>query len=294
MRPGPAAALAAFALSACSSGPVADIGPIITAPVSFDDARAVFSAIADVPYTPDEQVQLAAIVESHNAVARPSLLVHLGDLKSQGLGDCTEDDYTLVAGLLRPSRIPVFILPGDNEWNDCVNPEEAWTWWTASFDAFDAGWPFEPSVTRQEGRTTNFSFVLESVLFVGLHLVGGRVHDEDEWTARHQADADWLDRSLAANPAADALIVLGHAAPSSDHDDFMERFKASAEAFGKPVLYLHGDGHRWIEDRPFGLDNLYRIQLDSGGVPPLMLGFDPAHEPPFIYERALFEVHAAD
>lgn len=266
---------------------VADPTPI---PVSFDEARGIFSAIGDIPYTADEEVQLAAIIASHNDVANTGFLIHLGDIKNQSLGLCSESHYTTVADLLQPSTHPVFVIPGDNEWNDCGAPEEAWEYWSASFLAFDAQWTFEP-VERQRDRTENFAFVHDSVLFIGINLPGGAIHDEDEWATRHAANADWIDGNLAMHgDSVAAAVLLGHANPSSSHEDFMQRLIPSVAAFEKPFLFLHADGHGWIEDQPWDAPNLYRIQIEAGGVPPLLVGYDPGYEPPFIYDRFLFEV----
>jgi hypothetical protein len=70
----------------------------------------------------------------------------------------------------------------------------------------------------------------------------------------------------------------------------MDLFLPSAAAFEKPVLFVHADGHGWIEDQPWDPPNLYRIQVEAGAVPPLLLGYDPEYSPPFIYNRDLFVV----
>ena len=38
------------------------------------------------------------------------------------------------------------------------------------------------------------------------------------------------------------------------------------EQFEKPILDLHGDGHRWIDDRPWAANNIMRVQVDQGGI----------------------------
>ena len=285
-----AAALSALLLPLGCPAEDAVVADATPEPIRFDDARGIFSVFGDIPYSEQEEGQLAAIIASHNEVPEPTFLVHVGDIRSQGLGLCRESHYTRVAELLRPSRVPVFILPGDNEWNDCADPDDAWGWWTASFAAFDANWDFGPAVTRQEGREENWAFEQEGVLFVGINLVGGTVHDEAEWAERLVADADWVDANLASHPDVDAFVLLGHANPSDDHQAFMDRFVPAAEAFQRPVLFVHGDGHGWIDDVPWDAPNLRRIQIEAGSVPPVLVGYDPAQSPVFITNRALFPV----
>jgi hypothetical protein len=58
------------------------------------------------------------------------------------------------------------------------------------------------------------------------------------------------------------------------------------ERWDKPVLYLHGDGHRWIKDRPFGAENILRVQVDQGGIaPPLKVTVTTDTDEPFEFDR---------
>lgn len=41
-----------------------------------------------------------------------------------------------------------------------------------------------------------------------------------------------------------SLVIFGHAHPNANRNDFFEGFVKDAEQFEKPILYLHGDGHR--------------------------------------------------
>ena len=95
-----------------------------------------FRALGDVPYNETEYQQLAR----HVADLQPSaaFVVHIGDIKS-GSSPCEETVYERVAGILLDSPPPLFIIPGDNEWNDCSNisPDEAWGFWQNNFQRFD-------------------------------------------------------------------------------------------------------------------------------------------------------------
>lgn len=245
----------------------------------------IFSAMGDVPYAPAEDILLPKQVAALPATAE--FVIHVGDIKP-GSGACTEDVYIKVAGMLAKSKPPVFIIPGDNEWNDCTDPAEAWPFWETYFMRFDERWKHKIPVRRQKkNRPENFAFTRNGVLFVGINLVGGRVHDKEEWAKRHQQNVRWVRRALKESGAnVGSLVLFGHANPNEKHDDFFKPFITTAKEFKKPILYLHGDGHRWIHDRPFAAKNILRVQVDQGGIaPPLTVTVTNDPKEPFQFDR---------
>lgn len=243
-----------------------------------------FYAMGDVPYAPDEDELLRRQISELPDDA--DFVVHLGDIK-RGLPLCGESVYRKVARILRGSTSPVFIIPGDNEWNDCFSPDQAWKHWDNYFMRFERHWPHGFSVTRQKVREENFAFVRNDVLFIGLNIVGGRVHDSQEWKLRHASGVDWVKGSLRqAGQGIRSLVVFGHARPAKVHDDFFGPFSTVAEEFARPVLYLHGDGHRWVYDRPFRAKNILRVEVDQGGIaPPLKVSVIHDSAEPFRFDR---------
>jgi hypothetical protein len=247
-------------------------------------ARIVFSAMGDVPYALEEDEllprQIAELPEESEFV------VHLGDIKT-GRSPCDEAVYVKVSSMLAKSVPRLFIIPGDNEWNDCPDPDAAWELWEKYFQRFDERWPHSFGVFRQLEREENFSFLRGGVLFIGLNLVGGRVHDADEWKRRHAENLEWTRRNLRRfGDQAASVVVFGHAKPNRKHDDFFTPFVEDAARFEKPILYLHGDGHRWIHDRPFDAKNILRVQVDQGGIaPPVLITITDDPEEPFVFDR---------
>lgn len=261
------------------------LGPFGRADGASDpDVRVTFYAMGDVPYAPGEDVLLPEQIE--NLPGDSEFVIHVGDIK-RGLPLCTEGVYQKVAGMLGKSASPVFIIPGDNEWNDCVNPAQAWKYWDQYFMKFDERWPHRLSVSRQKIREENFAFVKGGVLIVGLNIVGGKVHDEQEWKLRHAGDLDWVESNLQRfGSEISSLVMFGHAKPAKVHNDFFDPFSKVAEDFGKPVLYLHGDGHKWIHDRPFKAKNILRVEVDQGGIaPPVKVIVTDHPAMPFEFDR---------
>ncbi len=245
-----------------------------------------FAVMGDVPYglsqaeVDKEKVILRRQIERLNSNSEIAFLSHVGDIK-KGAMPCDAKTYSDVAEILKTSVHPVFIIPGDNEWNDCPNPPEAWAHWERSFLRFDENWPSAFEVDRQPARDENYSFLLDDVLFVGLNLVGGKVHDWEEWNTRIEDDRTWLrDQFQRHSKSAKAAVIFAHANPGALEDGefsftkhafrpLIEYLDTTTQTdFPKPILLIHGDGHKWIEDHPFpnAGQRITRIQVTQGGL----------------------------
>ncbi len=249
-------------------------------------SRVTFYAMGDVPYTPAEDVLLPQQISELPPDAE--FVIHLGDIKGGG-SPCNEAVYVKVSGMLSKAASPVFIIPGDNEWNDCVDPDpiQAWSHWKKHFMRFEQRWQHDLPVFRQLEREENFSFVKNDVLFIGLNIVGGRVYDEAEWKQRHGECLNWVRRNLSQfGDKVGSVVIFGHAKPAAIHQDFFDPLNEDAQKFSKPLLYLHGDGHRWLQDRPFAAQNILRVQVDQGGIaPPVKVTVTDHPTEPFEFDR---------
>ena len=243
-----------------------------------------FYAMGDVPYAPEEDTLLPQQIADLPKDAE--FVIHVGDIKG-GKAPCDEVVYAKVSGMLSRTAAPLFIIPGDNEWNDCTDPAEAWKLWVRYFMRFDRRWQHRLPVFRQLEHAENFSFVQGGVLFVGLTIVGGRVHDAEEWKQRHADGLHWVRRNLSLfGSDVSSLVIFGHAKPNPNHNDFFEPFSEDAVEFKKPILYIHGDGHRWIYDRPCAAKNILRVEVDQGGIaPPLKVTITNHPTDPFQFDR---------
>jgi len=245
---------------------------------------AVFAAMGDVPYLPADFILLPKQLADLPRDAQ--FAIHVGDIKT-GTVPCTDALYKQVADILAKSPLPLFIIPGDNEWNDCTNPALAWKLWEKHFLRFEQRWTHGFRVFRQLEREENFAFVHNGVLFIGLNLVGGRVHDAEEWKLRLRQNLDWTRRCLELfGPKVKSMVLFGHCLPTEVHDAYFSGLNAEAKKFGKPILYLHGDGHEWLHDRPFAAKNILRVQVEMGGVaPPIKVTVTDDLKEPFVIDR---------
>ncbi|HXV60585.1 MAG TPA: hypothetical protein VEK15_07825, partial [Vicinamibacteria bacterium] len=245
----------------------------------------VFSVIGDVPYSASEKNQLQEHMDNHNLFSTSEFFAHLGDIKS-GSSACVESWYADVAGILKTLAVPTFIVPGDNEWTDCANPAQGWTFWETHFMRLERNYCGPPPVAVQVVRPENFAFVKSGVLFVGINKVGGGGISAEEQTTRLQQDADWVTQQFQTHVSAvRAAVVLAQASPSGS--PFVTAFRAAAAAFAKPILYIHGDGHSWLQDRPYPEQNILRVQVERGtlNAPPVQVTVTTTGPEAFLINR---------
>jgi hypothetical protein len=123
----------------------------------------------------------------------------------------------------------------------------------------------------------NSMWVRSGVVFASLHVVGSN-DDLDPWTgignvgvvpaqqaefdARRAANLAWIDKAfaLAAEIGAKGLFLFQQADPNFEvakgdpirkvFDPLLDKILAKTVAFGKPVLFAHGDSHFYKTDKP--------------------------------------------
>ena len=90
-----------------------------------------FSVIGDIPYSGKEGL-FQGFVDDHNLKSPSKLFFHVGDIKSQ-TDACPEPYYAQTFDIMAQLAVPSFIVPGDNEWNDCDDPDLGWSYWETYF-----------------------------------------------------------------------------------------------------------------------------------------------------------------
>lgn len=227
-----------------------------------------FWAIADAPYTDKDRKILEARLKLLGSDV--DFLVHLGDIKS-GKSTCNQTVINKVDALMRLAPVPVLMVIGDNEFNDCINPKTALNMWRKKFVGYYAKyWTPKFVVNQMPNRSEVFSFVNKNTLFIGLNLVGGLVHNLTEWNTRHADQLAWIKPlMLAHGSSVHSVVIFGHADPGGNQASFINPFVVFLrETFPKtiPVLYLCGDAHRWANNTAYlNVPNLFRVRL-TGGV----------------------------
>lgn len=214
-----------------------------------------FSVTGDVPYGSSEVSKFQTQMTNHNKYSPSKLFVHVGDILSGG-SSCSESVYSTMASSMKTLEVPAFIVPGDNETVDCKSPSSGFNYFMKYFDKFEKNF-CAPTVERQSGRSQNWAFMMDGVLFIGVDMVYGS-------SAAKQA-ADWVTNQLQNHGSqVRAAVVFSHFSPSTS-STFSTPFRKAAGTFGKPVLFVHGHGHSWSTSYPFSEKNIFRVQVNKGG-----------------------------
>lgn len=286
--------------------------------------RIEFVAIGDMPYGTREKVQAPYehLIGQINAL-QPAFTVHVGDLKASAT-TCSDEEFAFQRANFERFASALVYTPGDNDWTDCHRPG------AGRFDPVErlaklrevffpaprtlGQRPFD--VERQSAATPeNVRFERADVLFVTLHVVGsnnnarsGNARAMAEFQARDAANVAWIRAAFerARAMSAQALVFMLQAdpfqAPLPWNSDAPSGFAVSidrtllplAEAWGRPVLFVHGDSHVFTVDRPFRnaqgepVRNVVRLQVyGAPDMHAVHVTIEPSAPSPFIFRPVM-------
>lgn len=252
-----------------------------------------FAALGDTPYVlPEDLERFARLITRINA-ARPAFTIHVGDIKP-GNTRCSDEHYAKIGEMFATFEQPLIYTPGDNEWTDCHRADNG------GYDPLERlakiREMFYPSPARSLGRTKialehqgndarhglyieNARWERDGVVFATVHVVGSNNNLQrdqaavNEYLARNAANLAWMQATFAQAGArnAKAVVLAFQAEPGWEHDGFDDRrsgfndtlnaLRRHAREFGKPVLVIHGDRHRFVVDKPLRINRqlLYNV-----------------------------------
>lgn len=244
-------------------------------------APLTFGVFGDTPYFPFEESAVRQIIEQMNG-ERLAHVVHIGDFKS-GSSLCSDPLFAERLELFARIQHPFVFVPGDNEWTDChrgtngsYQPLERLNVLRRMFHAGDDSLGQRRlRLTRQSNQPKfapyreNVRWHIDGVMFAAFNVPGsnnnlGRNPEmDDEYRARMVANQAWLSEtaSSARKDDARALVLFFHADPRFDRwtnetnakDGYIawrRMLRVAAALFRKPILVVHGDGHRYRVDQP--------------------------------------------
>lgn len=294
--------------------PIAAIALALAVSLAHASDRFSFAALGDTPYFPHEVLALQRLLASLGD-AGVAFAVHVGDLKS-GSSPCTDELLAERRAMLDAARVPLVFVPGDNDWTDChreaaggFDPLERLAHLREHFFGGEASLGRRPLGLARQSAGPRFAVYRENarwtkggVVFVTLNVPGsnnnlGRTRAGDaEHAARMAANREWL--ALAARqtaaPGTRGLVVFAHADPrfgaparqADGYAGFRDQLREVVAQLGKPVLLVHGDGHRYRVDQPLRdpktgavLRNFTRVEVfGSPTVNWVRIEVDPAAE----------------
>jgi Calcineurin-like phosphoesterase len=280
-----------------------------------------YAVIGDTPYGQPQIANFPNDVAEIDADSKVRLVLHLGDIKN-GSTRCDTSYFEQILADFGAFKDPLVYTPGDNEWTDChrannggytpserlatirrlffANPGQSLGNQSKALDYQAA--PYVENVRWSESRVEFATLDVPGSNNDWLPCFGVTPRGADqvaEYTGRNAADLAWLDHVFAsAEEHGSEAVVLGIQAdmwdpafsgakndPTQyDHfTDVVQELAKQALAFGKPVLLLNGDSHKFTDDYPlsaaapayqramYGLTqpvpNLHRITVNGSTTP---------------------------
>jgi hypothetical protein len=266
------------------------------------EARAFeFAAIGDQQYGPEGERKWPALQSSINRATNLAFTVHAGDFKS-GSTMCSNELFADRLTAFNNFEMPLIYTPGDNEWTDChrenngsYNSLERLGYLRSVFYTSNQSLGRRKLTLSQQSEDPRYSNYVENalwstgnVLFATLHAVGsnnnvGRDAENDrEYAERTAANFNWLktvfnvarDNEFAgvvivtqANPGWSGAPVRVSALGTGFRDTFFI-LEDEVIVYGRPVLAIIGDTHRFRIDKPLLgarsgqiVENLTRLEV---------------------------------
>lgn len=199
------------------------------------------------------------------------LVIHAGDL-GHPRDVCGDQWLGVRYQQLQALPHPVVYTPGDNEWTDCglLARQSRLPRLRALFFATDRSLGRRTIALERQSDVDpdhreypeNARWHAGGVTFFTLHVVGSNNNFRTpEHAARDAANLAWLTSGFATarERGSRGVMIVMHAglwpANPGITDAFQAAFLREVVAFGRPVVFGHGDTHRFKIDKPLiGLD----------------------------------------
>jgi hypothetical protein len=272
-----------------------------------------FIAFGDTPYetapigssnTPFLNAFLGYLNQTDTHPLAPEFIIHVGDFikGSEASVNCNKERYMFMKDALTSKlKTPTFIIPGDNEYNDCRNRAEGIAFWHTHLGKLEENWSLEQKTTfsltqvnRQPKQQDNFSFVKQGVLFIGINLVGSGVRDVKEWDARINNNISWLTQQIEKNEKyVRSVVIFAHADPIRNINTpkyrnakymkaVMNNILSLSTTTCKPFLFIHGDYHFFESEYSWPEKNILRVMVADKMEKPIVITVTNDINTPFI------------
>jgi hypothetical protein len=259
--------------------------------VSAQSKKFEFIAFGDMPYRlPDDYARFENLIEKVNK-EKPAFSVHVGDFKS-GSTVCSDEYFKKIYNYFDSFSRPLIYTPGDNEWTDCnreaagkYDPLERLTLLRKMFfkDSESLGQKKIPlysqsSIPEFARYVENVAWTHGGVQFATVHLVGTNNNfkgtDNTEFIEREKANLAWIDEIYDRASDKAGLVMFTQAdmfynrTTSPAFQKIIDKLSQLSREYGKPVLWVNGDSHRFIVDKPLlnpdkrsAMPNFTRLQV---------------------------------
>jgi len=245
-----------------------------------------FGLIGDQQYNAYQEKQFPHLLAAMNREPL-AFVVHVGDFKAGSNAPCTDALFEKRFQELNQSAHPLIFTPGDNDWVDCRRPTNGAMDPLERLNKLREVFFREPnSLGRSQIRLTsqaetfksdqvlsryreNTMWIQAGVVFATLNIQGSNDNvgfdraSDTEQLERTRANLAWLKTAMDRAHAVDiiGLAIFLQANPGfeeapatvakSAYVAFLREFERAAVAFGKPILFAHGDTHQYRVDQPY-------------------------------------------
>lgn len=265
--------------------------------------RFSFVALGCMPYGEANYPAFERLLSEINRRA-PAFTVHCGDLHS-GSEKPTDAFHTRMRAWFDQLDHAVMYTPGDNEWTDVhkthSNPAEWLAKIREGYFREERSLGRRPIPLTTQRRMPGFEKFVENarwsrggVVFATVHVVGSGNNfppvvpgAQEEFRERDRANEAWLRGVFAEakRTQAKAIALFFQAQPNfgPGFTTFLATIESEARAFAKPVLLVHADGHRYLNERTFAftakgtpLPNVSRVEtFGAGDIHAVQVVVDP-------------------
>jgi len=205
-------------------------------------------------------------------------MIHLGDWQDSN-GGCDETDYTLISDKLKNSSIPVFVLPGNNEWENCIDNNASRAMWRDHFVGFENNWALNFEVKRQINRPENFSFIQKRMMVIGLNMVYGVTTDD---SGRIEDNLEWVTQNIKSNRTdMDIVTIYGHSGTSilSENNLFFDNLSGLVNISNSngpklTVIYVKQSKYGLSQYKINNIDTLRMLNIEANQWPPVEVQYD--------------------
>lgn len=126
----------------------------------------------------------------------------------------------------------------------------------------------------------NFAFVLRRVLYIGINLVSGTIHNATEWSERQQEDLNWIQLNYERNQNdVNVMVVFSHSDPSIEANaPFFDSFNQSLTSdYNIATIIMHRNlgTESWSVQQHFnGITDYVDLVVEGGIWPPMRVEID--------------------
>ena len=94
-------------------------------------------------------------------------------------------------------------------------------------------------VARHKNRPENFSFVYKKAIYIGLNMVGGRVHSEEKWKKRLKDNFNWVRLRVEEHiDDLEAVLIFGNSGNVDSNTGFFVQRKRLVQKWNSETIQI--------------------------------------------------------